>query len=85
MRQHAQARFVIAVSVGITLLVGAGCGPPASREELTKQVLKVDSEFTSVLDKHRELSNRIETYERELALKRSHHDYSLPRYLYSHQ
>ena len=48
-----------------------GCAPPANREELAKEVLKVDPEFSSVLEKHRELSNRLETYEHELALKRS--------------
>jgi uncharacterized protein YdcH (DUF465 family) len=48
----------------------AGCAPP-NREALVKEVLKADPAFASVLDKHRELTNRIETYERELALKRS--------------
>ena len=55
----------------IVLLVwGASCAP-ANREELVKDVLKVDPEFSSVLDKHQELKSRIDTYERELALKRS--------------
>ena len=36
-----------------------------------KEVLQADPEFAMVLDKHRELSNRLQTYERELALKRS--------------
>ncbi len=48
----------------------AGCAPPAKREELVQQVLKEDPEFAQVLDKHQQLVNRIETYERELALKR---------------
>ena len=48
----------------------AGCAP-ASREELTKEVLKRDPDFAAVLEKHRELSNRVETYQRELALKRA--------------
>jgi len=54
------------------LLVGlaAGCSP-VNREELEKEVLNKDPEFETVLDKHRELSNRIQTYERELALRRS--------------
>lgn len=60
--------------LGCTLLclgvVGVGCSP-TNREQLAKDVLKVDPDFGSVLDKHRELANRIETYERELALKRA--------------
>lgn len=55
-----------------TALAGlSGCAPPAKREELAKEVLRADPEFTQVLDKHRELANRIETHQRELALKRS--------------
>ena len=48
-----------------------GCAPPANREQLTQEVLKADPDFATVLEKHRELQNRIETYQRELALKRS--------------
>ena len=57
----------------LLFLIGslAGCGAPAHREQLTKEVLKTDPDFSSVLDKHRELANRIETYNQELALKRS--------------
>ena len=54
------------------LLAGScvsGCAP-TKREALIKEVLAVDPAFASVLEKHRELANRIETYERELALKR---------------
>lgn len=47
-----------------------GCAP-ASREQLVKETLKADPGFSSALEKHRELINRIETYERELALKRT--------------
>ena len=36
-----------------------------------QQVLKADPAFASVLDRHRELANKIDTYERELSLKRS--------------
>jgi uncharacterized protein YdcH (DUF465 family) len=54
--------------VGIAL---AGCAPPANREELVKQVLQADPAFASVLEKYRELTKRIDTHERELALKRS--------------
>ncbi len=55
----------------VLLLFGmAGCAP-ANREELAKQVLAIDPEFNAVLEKYRDLSSRIETYQRELALKRS--------------
>ena len=47
-----------------------GCAP-ANREELVKEVLKADPEFVSVLEKHQQLASRIETYEKELALKRT--------------
>ncbi len=47
-----------------------GCAP-AHREQLVKEVLSKDPEFAAVLEKQRELSSRIQTYERELALKRS--------------
>lgn len=56
----------------VFLLVGLiGCAPPANRDQLAKEVLAVDPDFAMALDKHQELSNRIETYQRELALKRS--------------
>ena len=48
-----------------------GCLPAANREQLVKEVLASDTEFSAVLTKHRELMSRIKTYERELALKRS--------------
>lgn len=55
----------------IVLWLG-GCAPAGSnRERLVAEVLKTDPGFAAVLDKHREVANRIETYERELALKRS--------------
>lgn len=44
---------------------------PANRGALEQDVLKADPSFGSVLEKHRELSSRIQTYERELELKRS--------------
>jgi uncharacterized protein YdcH (DUF465 family) len=47
----------------------AGCAP-VNREELVQEVLREDPAFREVLDRHRELANRIETYKRELALKR---------------
>ena len=52
-------------------LLVSGCERAANREQLTKDVLKADPEFKWVLEKHRQLLNRIETYERELALKES--------------
>ena len=44
---------------------------PTNREQVAREVLKVDPSFGAVLDRRRELENRVETYERELALKRS--------------
>jgi hypothetical protein len=48
----------------------AGCAP-ANRDELAKEVLAADPSFAAVLERRRELANRIDTYERELVLKRS--------------
>ena len=62
----------LAARYGALLLAGlwaAGCAP-ANRDELAKEVLKADPAFASVLDKHRELANHIDTYEQEFALKR---------------
>jgi hypothetical protein len=50
-------------------LGASGCAP-VDRDALAADVLAVDPEFEAVLEKHRELSNRIDTYQRELALKR---------------
>ena len=61
-------RCVMALILG--LVWAPGCAP-INREELTKQVLAADPSFEDVLDRHRELANRIVTYQRELALKRS--------------
>jgi hypothetical protein len=47
-----------------------GCSP-ANRDQLARDVLRADPSFVHVLQKHRELSSRIETYQRELALKRA--------------
>ncbi len=54
----------------LILLIGFSSCAPANREALSKEVLKADPKFAEVLDKHRELSNRLETYQKELALKR---------------
>ena len=48
----------------------AGC-ERADRDALTREALAADPKFSAVLDKHRELANRIETYQRELELKRT--------------
>ena len=47
-----------------------GCSLP-NPEQLAKEVLKADPGFSDVLDTHREIVNRIETLNRELALKRA--------------
>lgn len=57
---------VLVVACGVV----TGCAP-ANREQLAKEVLKVDPEFKTVLEKRRGLSNRIETYEKELTLGRT--------------
>ena len=61
------AGLAAAFVAGIVL---AGCAP-ANRDELAKEVLAADPSFALVLERRRELANRIDTYERELALKRS--------------
>lgn len=60
----------------VMLVAIAGCAP-VNRDELVKQILKVDPEFGAVLEKHRELTNRVETFKRELALKRTHIERSM--------
>ena len=55
----------------------SGCSAPANREQLAKQVLAVDPNFSSVLDQHQDLTSRIETYQRELALKRATIEHSI--------
>lgn len=63
--------------LGVFLVIMAGCAPPSSREQLTQEILRADPDFSEVLDKHRELANRIQTFERELALKRKTVDESV--------
>jgi septal ring factor EnvC (AmiA/AmiB activator) len=58
-------------------LLVLGCIVPVNREQLAKEVLKADPAFAAVLDKHRELTNRIATYDRELSLKRSNIERSI--------
>ena len=54
------------------LLAGltSGCAP-TDRDQLAKEVLAADPAFAGVLEKHRELANRIDTYQRELTLKQT--------------
>jgi hypothetical protein len=56
--------------VSLAIVSVSGCAP-TSRDQLVKEVLKADPKFASVLDKQRDLISRIDTYERELTLKRS--------------
>ena len=68
MRRRGAGIKIAAILSGAFL---AGCGPPVNREQLIKQVLDADPGFSSVLARHRELARRIDTYQRELALKRN--------------
>lgn len=58
--------------IGLLLILGCfgGCAP-VDREKLIKEATAKDPEFGSVLEKHRELTSRIQTYERELSVRRS--------------
>ena len=70
-RRLGAGSFSLCRLAAIVLVLGfVGCAP-AKREDLANEVLKTDPEFSSVLEKHRELTSRIETFDRELALKRS--------------
>ena len=64
-------------ALAAVLLLAAGCAPPSNREQLTQEVLKADPAFAQVLDQHRELANRIQTFNQELALKRKTVDESI--------
>ena len=64
-------------ALAAALLLAAGCAPPSNREQLTQEVLKADPAFAQVLDQHRELANRIQTFNQELALKRKTVDESI--------
>ena len=64
MRRFAAAALLLAAA-GFT-----GC-ERADHDALAGEVLAADPEFSSVLDKHEEIINRIETYQRELELKRT--------------
>ncbi len=62
-------RYLTLLMVG--LLSGLPSCTPTNREQVAREVLTADPSFGAVLGRRRELENRIETYERELALKRS--------------
>ena len=64
------ARWRYVTGLALLSLCVAGCAPP-DPDELAKEVLATDPSFASVLEKRQELANRIDTYQRELALKRS--------------
>lgn len=55
--------------LALVSLAFPGCSPP-NKDHLVKEVLAKDPEFSAVLQKHRELVNRMQTYDRELKLKR---------------
>ena len=57
--------------IAVGMLGLSGCGPPPNLERLRQEVLSVDPEFSSSLEKHDELANRVGLLERNLALKRS--------------
>ena len=59
------------MAVVLISVAAAGCARNANREELAKEVLQADPSFREVLERHRDLTNRIQTLEREIALKRS--------------
>ena len=52
---------------------------PINREELAKQVVQQDPSFSTVLEKYQALASRIDTYRRELALKRTSIEQSIDR------
>ena len=58
---------VLIVSLAAAL---AGC-ERTDRDALVSEAVGADPSFETVLEKHRELTNRIETYGRELELKRT--------------
>ena len=60
-------RYAIAVLLAFSL----GSCAPANRDQLAKEVIAKDPEFAAVLEKRRQLVSRIQTFEKELALKRS--------------
>jgi predicted nucleic acid-binding Zn-ribbon protein len=60
-----------ALLIVFLIAAGAGCAPAANRDTLTKEVLQADPAFQKVLDRYRDVVNRVQTLDRELALKRA--------------
>ena len=52
----------VAIIGCLAVVLGFGGCTSAKREDLVKEVLRADPDFAQVLEKYRELSNRIETY-----------------------
>jgi len=61
---------ILPLGAVVALVWIAGCSPP-NTEQLRKEVLRADPEFSEILGKHREITNRMDTLNRELALKRA--------------
>ncbi len=60
--------------LGVLLISGVGCGPPANPQKLREETLKIDPTFSEVLQKRDEQANRIALLEREFDLKRTQVD-----------
>jgi len=75
---HRAIRVLRALTLPLVIGGLGGCAP-VNRDQLVAEVVKADPEFVAVLDKHRELARRIETFQRELALKRSTVERSIER------
>jgi len=58
-------------AIAVFLALGIPSCAPANRAQLAKEAVSQDPEFAAVLEKHRQLISRIQTFEKELALKRS--------------
>ena len=55
----------------LAVALSSGCGAPANPQKLREEVLKVDPNFSEVLQKRDEQANRIALLEREFDLKRT--------------
>jgi hypothetical protein len=67
MRAQVWLTWATGLAAGV---LAAGCAP-IDRESVVGEVLQADPGFSEVIEKHQDLRRRIETYERELSLKRS--------------
>ena len=68
-KRRPAGRAVVLLAAGLL-----GACAPADRATLTREVVAKDPEFAAVLEKRKEQLSRIQTFERELALKRSETD-----------